>query len=75
MSQNNESSVITVQNTNEEEIIENVRHLWNMLQSIQITKYLFQVEEIEIEHTPEEAQIAYDKLNAIPLGTRVDVNA
>ena len=75
MSLNDKNSIITVQNTNEEEIIENVRQLWDTLQSIQNTKYLYQVEEVEIEHTQEEAQIGYDRINAIPIGTRVDVNA
>lgn len=76
MTANNED--ITNKNTNDDDddAIEKVRQQWNIAQSIQNIKInLYQEEFNEVEHTPEEAQISYDKINTIPIINRVDVNA
>ncbi len=76
MTPNDENMLNEQQYTNDEETIEEVRQRWDVAQCIQNIKlHLFQTEETEIEHTTEEAQSAYEKINAIPSGTRVDVNA
>ncbi|MEY8320914.1 hypothetical protein AAK894_07505 [Lachnospiraceae bacterium 46-61] len=76
MAPDDENMLNQQQYTNDEETIEEVRQRWDVAQCIQNIKlHLFQTEEPEIEHTTEEAQNAYDKINAIPIGTRVDVNA
>lgn len=70
---------ITNQDANDEETIEKVRQQWDMAQSIQNIKlHLYEVyhsEEREVEHTTEEAQSSYEKINTIPIANRVDVNA
>jgi len=43
------------------------------IQNIKIN--LYQEEFNEVEHTPEEAQSTYEKINTIPIANRVDVNA
>lgn len=71
------NEIIIHQDTNvDEETMEKVRQQWNTAQSIQNIKInLYQEEYTEVEHTPEEAQISYEKINTIPIANRVDVNA
>ncbi|NDO47740.1 hypothetical protein [Clostridium sp. MD294] len=72
----NKESIIHQDTHVDEETMEKVRQLWSVAQSIQNIKInLYQEEFNEVEHTPEEAQISYEKINTIPIVNRVDVNA
>ena len=75
MAQNNEF-IIHQDTIVDEETMEKVRQQWSAAQSIQNIKInLYQEEFNEVEHTPEEAQSTYEKINTIPIANRVDVNA
>lgn len=74
----NDEKNTTDQNANEDEeqTIDHMKQQWDAAQCIlNIKIQLLQMEEIEIEHTQEEAQIGYEKINTLPIANRVDVNA